>query len=72
MLCVLPQLLSCQTTPDIKVQAVKRLGVGQVVLHGDSSFDVANKYAIQRAADEGMTFIPPYDDELVTQAHHCH
>ncbi len=52
-----------KTTPDIKVQAVKRLG-GEVVLHGDS-FDVANKYAIQRAQDEGMTFIPPYDDELV-------
>ncbi len=30
-----------KTTPDIKVQAVKRLG-GEVVLHGDS-FDVANK-----------------------------
>ncbi|WP_299149297.1 threonine ammonia-lyase, biosynthetic, partial [uncultured Acinetobacter sp.] len=29
------------------------------------SFDVANKYAIQRAQDDGMTFIPPYDDELV-------
>ncbi|MDM1247625.1 threonine ammonia-lyase, biosynthetic [Acinetobacter sp. R933-2] len=52
-----------KTTPDIKVQAVKRLG-GEVVLHGDS-FDVANKYAIQRATEEGMTFIPPYDDELV-------
>ncbi len=52
-----------KTTPDIKVQVVKRLG-GEVVLHGDS-FDVANKYAIQRAKDEGMTFIPPYDDELV-------
>ena len=52
-----------KTTPDIKVQAVKRLG-GEVVLHGDS-FDVANKYAIQRAEEDGMTFIPPYDDELV-------
>ena len=52
-----------KTTPDIKVQAVKRLG-GEVVLYGDS-FDVANKYAIQRATEEGMTFIPPYDDELV-------
>ena len=52
-----------KTTPDIKVQAVKRLG-GDVVLHGDS-FDIANKYAIQRAQDEGMTFVPPYDDELV-------
>jgi threonine dehydratase len=44
-----------KTTPDIKVQAVKRLG-GEVVLHGDS-FDVAQ--------EDGMTFIPPYDDELV-------
>ncbi|WP_445116005.1 threonine ammonia-lyase, biosynthetic [Acinetobacter sp. WZC-1] len=52
-----------ETTPDIKIQAVRRLG-GEVVLHGDS-FDIANKYAIQRAADEGLTFIPPYDDELV-------
>ncbi len=52
-----------KTTPDIKVQAVKRLG-GEVVLYGDS-FDVANKYAIQRAEEEGLTFIPPYDDELV-------
>lgn len=51
------------TTPDIKVQAVKRLG-GQVVLHGDS-FDVANRYAKQRADAEGLIFIPPYDDELV-------
>ena len=40
------------TTPDIKVQAVKRLG-GQVVLHGDS-FDIANKYAQQRAEAEGL------------------
>ena len=52
-----------KTTPDIKVQAVKRLG-GQVVLHGDA-FDAANKYAQQRAQEEGLTFIPPYDDELV-------
>lgn len=51
------------TTPDIKVNAVKRLG-GKVVLHGDS-FDVANQYAIQRAAQDGLTFIPPYDDEIV-------
>lgn len=50
-------------TPDIKVQAVKRLG-GEVILYGDN-FDIANKYAIQRSKDEGLTFIPPYDDELV-------
>lgn len=51
------------TTPDIKVNAVKALG-GNVVLHGDS-FDEANQYAMQRATAEGLTFIPPYDDELV-------
>jgi threonine dehydratase len=52
-----------RTTPDIKVNAVKRLG-GQVVLHGDS-FDVANRYALERAQQDGMVYIPPYDDELV-------
>ena len=51
------------TTPDIKVDAVKALG-GNVDLHGDS-FDQANRYAIERAEREGLTFIPPYDDELV-------
>ncbi|TCM68344.1 threonine dehydratase [Acinetobacter calcoaceticus] len=52
-----------KTTPEIKIQAVRRLG-GEVVLHGDA-FDAANKYAIQAAQEQGLTFIPPYDDELV-------
>lgn len=51
------------TTPDIKVNAVKALG-GNVVLHGDS-FDQANQFAIDKAQTDGLTFIPPYDDELV-------
>ncbi len=51
------------TTPDIKVEAVKALG-GNVVLYGDN-FDTANAYAKQRAADEGLTYIAPYDDEAV-------
>ncbi len=51
------------TTPDIKVDAVTAFG-GNVVLHGDS-FDVANAYAKQRALDEGLTYIAPYDDEDV-------
>ncbi|MDO5652251.1 MAG: threonine ammonia-lyase, biosynthetic [Moraxella sp.] len=51
------------TTPDIKVNAVKALG-GNVVLHGDS-FDMANRYAMARADDDGLTYIAPYDDELV-------
>ena len=51
------------TTPDIKVDAVRALG-GNVDLHGDS-FDEANRYAIDRAQREGLTYVPPYDDELV-------
>jgi len=52
-----------QTTPDIKVSAVKRLG-GNVILHGDS-FDVAYRYALLRAEQDNRVYIPPYDDELV-------
>lgn len=52
-----------KTTPDIKVNAVKALG-GNVDLYGDS-FDEANRYAIDKAERESLTFIPPYDDELV-------
>lgn len=51
------------TTPDIKVNAVKRLG-GDVILHGDS-FDVANQFAIQLAEEKGLAYVPPYDDEVV-------
>lgn len=52
-----------KTTPDIKVQAVKAFG-GTVHLHGDS-FDEANRFAIDKATTDGMTYIAPYDDELV-------
>ncbi|PNP97583.1 threonine ammonia-lyase, biosynthetic [Moraxella sp. RCAD0137] len=51
------------TTPDIKVQAVKALG-GTVHLHGDS-FDEANRFAIKKSQTDGLTYIAPYDDELV-------
>ncbi|MFA9485527.1 MULTISPECIES: threonine ammonia-lyase, biosynthetic [unclassified Moraxella] len=52
-----------KTTPDIKVQAVKAFG-GNVYLHGDS-FDEANRFAMDKANTDGMTYIAPYDDELV-------
>ncbi len=52
-----------QTTPDIKVSAVKRLG-GTVALHGDN-FDEAYRYALLRAEQENRVYIPPFDDELV-------
>ncbi len=49
-----------KTTPDIKVQAVARLGA-EVVLHGNA-YDDAYDHARTLEADCGMAFIPPYDD----------
>ncbi|MCE9685989.1 threonine ammonia-lyase, biosynthetic [Shewanella sp. AS16] len=51
------------TTPDIKVDAVRRLG-GNVLLHGQG-FDQANDHAMQLARDEGRVYIAPFDDEAV-------
>ena len=48
------------TTPDIKVNAVRRRG-GEVVLHGDA-YDEAYAHARELAAKEGLTFIHPFDD----------
>ena len=52
-----------RTTPDIKVKSVRRLG-GKAVLHGDS-YDEAYAHAMELAAEEGYTFIHPFDDPLV-------
>jgi len=61
------QTLGCEavivmpvTTPQIKVNAVKKLGA-QVVLHGDS-YDEAYAHAIQLAKQHERTFVHPYDD----------
>lgn len=51
------------TTPDIKIDAVKRLG-GTVVLHGQA-FDQANEYAKALSESEGRVYIAPFDDEAV-------
>ncbi len=51
------------TTPEIKVESVKALG-GKVILHGDS-FELANQHAKKLACDQGLIFIPPFDDEEV-------
>ena len=50
-----------QTTPDIKVDAVRDLGA-EVVLAGDSYADA--QAALRRAAARraGLTFIQPFDD----------
>ena len=49
-----------RTTPQIKVEAVRRLG-GKVVLHGDS-YDDAYEHAVQLGESGGLTFVHPYDD----------
>ncbi len=49
-----------KTTPDIKVQAVQRLGA-EVVLHGNA-YDDAYAHARELVAERGMTYVPPYDD----------
>eukprot|EP00004_Rigifila_ramosa_P017862 TRINITY_DN4395_c0_g1_i3.p1 TRINITY_DN4395_c0_g1~~TRINITY_DN4395_c0_g1_i3.p1 ORF type:complete len:516 (-),score=134.64 TRINITY_DN4395_c0_g1_i3:15-1385(-) len=51
-----------QTTPGIKVAAVRRWGA-EVVLHGDSYSDAA-EYAA-KLSESGKTFIHPFDDEDV-------
>ena len=48
------------TTPEIKVNAVKRHGA-QVVLSGDSYSDAAET-AARLVKERNLTFIPPYDD----------
>ncbi len=47
-------------TPDVKIQAIRKLG-GQVVLYGQV-WDEANRKAMDVAAQEGMTYIHPFDN----------
>ncbi|MEI6738251.1 MAG: threonine ammonia-lyase, biosynthetic [Pseudomonadota bacterium] len=51
------------TTPDIKIDAVKRRGA-TVILHGDS-YHEAGIHAKKRAKDKKLTYVHPYDDPLV-------
>ncbi len=52
-----------RTTPQIKVDAVRRMG-GEVILHGDS-YSEAQDHCNRLIDQTGMTFIHPFDDELV-------
>ncbi|MBI3047979.1 MAG: threonine ammonia-lyase, biosynthetic [Acidobacteria bacterium] len=52
-----------QTTPQIKVDAVRAMGAG-VVLAGDSYAD-AKAHCDRLVAETGRTFIHPFDDPLV-------
>lgn len=49
-----------RTTPQIKVNAVARLG-GEVVLHGDN-YDAACEHALKLSGARKLTFVHPYDD----------
>lgn len=51
------------TTPLIKVDAVKALGA-EVILHGDNYSEAAERCQ-QLMTKTGMTYIHPFDDELV-------
>eukprot|EP00286_Rhodomonas_abbreviata_P001893 CAMPEP_0181291300 /NCGR_PEP_ID=MMETSP1101-20121128/1891_1 /TAXON_ID=46948 /ORGANISM="Rhodomonas abbreviata, Strain Caron Lab Isolate" /LENGTH=550 /DNA_ID=CAMNT_0023395677 /DNA_START=352 /DNA_END=2004 /DNA_ORIENTATION=- len=50
-------------TPDIKVESVRRLGA-EVVLYGEQ-FDDTKAYAMNKAKEDSMMFIPPFDHPLV-------
>ncbi len=52
-----------RTTPQIKVEAVRGMG-GEVILHGDS-YSEAQDHCNRLIDETGMTFIHPFDDELV-------
>ncbi len=57
------QIVMPLTTPLIKVSATKGYGA-EVVLHG-ANYDEACEEAIRRSAESGMTFVHPFDDEVV-------
>ena len=57
-----------KTTPKQKIEQVRMFGNGniEIVLFGDN-FDEANAQAKQFAAQEGKTFIPPFDDPQIIE-----
>ena len=57
------QIVMPLTTPLIKVSATKGYGA-EVVLTG-ANYDEASEAAVRRSEQSGMTFIHPFDDEVV-------
>ena len=51
------------TTPNIKVEAVTRLG-GNAILFGDT-YDEAHQHSLQLAEQQNLSYVHPYDDEYV-------
>lgn len=60
---ILATIVMPVTTPRIKVAAVESYGA-EVILCGDNYSEAADHCA-QLAAERGMTFVHPFDDELV-------
>ncbi|MEQ9060440.1 MAG: threonine ammonia-lyase, biosynthetic [Gammaproteobacteria bacterium] len=52
-----------KTTPEIKVESVRRLGA-TIVLHGNT-YDEASEHAHKLEQERGLTYVPPYDHPLV-------
>jgi threonine dehydratase len=52
-----------QHTPTVKVERTRGFGA-EVVLHGET-FDDARQHALMLAERDGLTFVHPFDDELV-------
>ena len=57
------QIVMPLTTPLIKVSATKSYGA-DVILHG-ANYDESCEEAVRRSQQHGMTFIHPFDDEVV-------
>lgn len=51
------------STPMVKIERTRGFGA-DVVLHGET-FDQAREHALKLAEEQGLTFIHPFDDELV-------
>lgn len=51
------------TTPQIKIDAVRKFGA-EVVLHGEN-YSIAADYAAELQKKEQLVFVHPFDDELV-------
>ncbi len=56
-------ILMPRTTPNVKVEHTRALGA-EVVLHGETLEEAAERMQ-QRARDEQLTIIHPYDDEQI-------
>ncbi|MGH8598108.1 MAG: threonine ammonia-lyase, biosynthetic, partial [Gammaproteobacteria bacterium] len=52
-----------KTTPEIKVNAVRRLG-SEIILHGNT-YDEASVHANDLSRTTGCTYVPPYDHPAV-------